>query len=369
MWHRIHALVIKELLALMRDPRERILIIVPPLIQLLIFSYAATFDLNHVRLAVYDQDGGSAARQLISDFTGSPNFELVRRLHSQHDITGLINDRNALMVLVVPQDFSRRLRNGLPTQVQVLLDGRNSNTAMIALNYARNIVNNFNDSWQRDHHLAKPPAALVTHAWFNVNLESRLFIVPGVIGVLLLVVVIMSTALSVAREREQGTFDQLLVTPLRPLEILIGKSMPGLIIGLFEATIVIGTAVWWFDVPLRGHLSTLYFGILLFLLSATGVGLMISSLAATLQQALLGGFMFLVPAVILSGFATPIGNMPQAVQYITLFNPLRYFMVVLRGVFLEGTPFSLLLNQFWPMALIGVCTLAFAGWLFRHRMY
>ncbi|MEJ2654297.1 MAG: ABC transporter permease, partial [Acidihalobacter sp.] len=184
MWHRIHALVIKELLALMRDPRERILIIVPPLIQLLIFSYAATFDLNHVRLAVYDQDGGSAARQLISDFTGSPNFELVRRLHSQHDITGLINDRNTLMVLVVPQDFSRRLRNGLPTQVQVLLDGRNSNTAMIALNYARNIVNNFNDSWQRDHHLAKPPAALVTHAWFNVNLESRLFIVPGVIGVL-----------------------------------------------------------------------------------------------------------------------------------------------------------------------------------------
>ena len=232
-----------------------------------------------------------------------------------------------------------------PPRCRCSLDGRNSNTAMIALNYARNIVNNFNDSWQRDHGLPKPPATLVTHAWFNANLESRLFIVPGVIGVLLLVVVIMSTAMSVAREREQGTFDQLLVTPLRPLEILIGKSMPGLIIGLFEATVVIGAAVWWFEVPLRGHLATLYFGILLFLLSAIGVGLMISSLAATLQQALLGGFMFLVPAVILSGFATPIGNMPQVVQYITLFNPLRYFMVVLRSVFLEGTPFALLVES------------------------
>lgn len=369
MWNRIHALVIKEMLALLRDPRERALIIVPPLLQLIIFSYAATFDLNHVRLAVFDQDGGAAAHQLIARFTGSPNFELVKRIHDQGQIAPLLDDRKALMVLVIDPDFSSRLRSGLPAKAQVILDGRNSNTALIALNYARNIIQGFNVAWQRAHGMSQPPAELVSRAWFNPNLESRLFIVPGVIGVLLLVVVIMSTALSVAREREQGTFDQLLVTPLRPVEILIGKSMPGLIIGLAEATLVIAVAVGWFDVPLRGHLATLYFGILLFLLSAIGVGLMISSLAATLQQALLGGFMFLVPAVILSGFATPISDMPPAVQYITLLNPLRYFMVVLRGVFLEGTPFSLLLDQFWPMALIGICTLAFAGWLFRHRMY
>jgi ABC-2 type transport system permease protein len=180
--------------------------------------------------------------------------------------------------------------------------------------------------------------------------------------------VMILTALSVAREREQGTFDQLLVTPLRPVEILIGKALPGFIIGLVEATVIILITVFWFDIPLRGSLAALYTGIMLFLLSAIGVGLMISSLALTQQQGLLGGFLFMVPAVILSGFSTPIANMPPAVQIITLLNPLRYFMVVLRGVFLEGTPFHLLVNQFWPMAVIGLTTLSAASWLFRHRM-
>jgi ABC-2 type transport system permease protein len=205
-------------------------------------------------------------------------------------------------------------------------------------------------------------------AWFNPNLQSRWFIVPGIVGLLSLVVVIVVTALSVAREREQGTFDQLLVTPLRPVEILLGKGLPGFIIGLVEATVIILVVVFWFEIPLRGSLGALYTGIMLFLLSAIGVGLMISSFAVTQQQGLLGGFLFLVPAVILSGFATPIANMPHMVQAITLFNPLRYFMVVLRGVFLEGTPLHLLINQFWPMAVIGLATLSLAGWLFRHRM-
>jgi drug efflux transport system permease protein len=175
--------------------------------------------------------------------------------------------------------------------------------------------------------------------------------------------------LSVAREREQGTFDQLLVTPLRPAEILLGKTLPGFIIGVGEATVIILAAVFWFRVPLLGSLLTLYTGILLFLLSGVGVGLMISSFAATQQQGLLGAFMFMVPGIILSGFASPIRNMPQLVQDITLLDPLRYFMVVLRGVFLEGTPFHLLIGQFWPMALIGLGALSIAGWLFRNRMY
>jgi ABC-2 type transport system permease protein len=173
----------------------------------------------------------------------------------------------------------------------------------------------------------------------------------------------------VAREREQGTFDQLLVTPMRPVEILIGKALPGFLIGVVEASFIILVAVFWFDIPLLGSLLTLYTGIVLFLLSAVGVGLMISALSVTQQQGMLGAFLFLVPAVILSGFATPIANMPALVQDLTLVNPMRYFMVILRGVFLEGTPFSLLIDQFWPMAVIGVVTLALAGWLFRHRMY
>jgi len=183
------------------------------------------------------------------------------------------------------------------------------------------------------------------------------------------VVTLLVTALSVAREREAGTFDQLLVTPLRPVEILIGKAIPGIIIGLLEATLIIVLMVILFDIPLRGSLGALYLGIVLFLLSAVGVGLMISAITVTQQQAVLGAFLFLVPAVILSGFSTPIANMPQVVQWLTYLDPLRYFLVIVRGVTLEGNSYALLINQYWPMAIIGVATLSLAGWLFRHRMY
>jgi len=269
----------------------------------------------------------------------------------------------------ISQRFSADLLAGNPARVQVIIDGRNSNTALIALGYLRTIVRDFNERWLERQGRPGPPARLEIRAWFNPNLQSRWFIVTGIIGLLTLLVTMLVTALSVAREREQGTFDQLLVTPLRPFEILIGKALPGFIIGLIEATLVILLSVYWFEIPLVGNLLTLYFGTALFLLSAVGVGLMISSLAVTQQQGLLGAFLFMVPAIILSGFATPIDNMPQAVQYLTLVNPLRYFMVILRGVFLEGTPFPLLLDQFWPMALISAVTMALAGWLFRNRLY
>jgi ABC-2 type transport system permease protein len=198
--------------------------------------------------------------------------------------------------------------------------------------------------------------------------RSRWFIVPGIVGLLTLVVTMLVTALSVAREREQGTFDQLLVTPYRPWEILIGKAIPGFVIGIAEATLIILVAVFWFQVPLLGSLAALYTGLILFLLSAIGVGLMISSLSVTQQQGLLGAFMFLVPSIILSGFATPILNMPPIVQKLTLINPMRYFMVIVRGVFLEGTPFHLLIDQFWPLALIGMVTLCIAD-AFQRRQF
>jgi ABC-2 type transport system permease protein len=189
------------------------------------------------------------------------------------------------------------------------------------------------------------------------------------VGLLTLVVTTLVTALSVAREREQGTFDQLLVTPFRPVEILIGKALPGFIIGFFEATLIIVLATLWFQVPLRGSLLTLYVGLFCFLLSTIGMGLMISSLAVTQQQGLLGAFLFLVPSITLSGFATPIANMPHWVQQITYLNPTRYLLVILRGVFLEGAPLPSLVHQFWPMAIIGIANLALAARLFRHRLY
>jgi ABC-2 type transport system permease protein len=274
------------------------------------------------------------------------------------------------MVLVhIGSTFSSDLERGDGGPVQVIVDGRNSNTAMIALNYVRSIVIRFNLDWAESHNLSKPPAQLVVRSWFNPNLESRWFIITGIVGLITLLVTMLVTALSIAREREQGTFDQLLVTPLRPVEILIGKAMPGIIIGLVESSIIITVAVLWFKIPLVGSLLALYTGILLFLMSAVGFGLLISSLAVTQQQGMLGAFLFMVPSILLSGFATPIANMPQIVQDFTLINPMRYFMIILRGVFLEGTPMSLLVHQYWPMALIGLVTLAFAGWLFRHRMY
>ena len=366
---RILALVLKEFLALLKDKRSRIVLIAPPLIQMVIFGYAATFDLKNVPFAVYNEDRGTASSELLAAFDGATSFSRVTQITHESEIAPLIDDRQVLMVVHVGQNFSANMLAGRSGALQVFVDGRNSNTAMLAINDAREIVDRYNRAWLADHGGSQPPAHLETRAWFNPNLESRWFFLPGIVGVITLLVTMLVTAMSVAREREQGTFDQLLVTPLRPVEILIGKALPGFIIGVSEASVIVLAAVLWFKVPLLGSLLTLYTGILLFLLSGVGVGLMISSFAATQQQGLLGAFMFMVPAIILSGFATPIRNMPQLVQYITLVDPLRYFLVVLRGVFLEGTPFQLLLDQFWPMALIGTVALGISGWLFRHRMY
>lgn len=369
MWHRILALVVKEFLTLFKDKQSRFVTIVPPLIQLVVFGYAASFDLNHVPYAVYDRDQGQAGRALMATFSGSPSFQLRHIVQRQDEIADLLDNREVLLVLQLEPQFSEKLAAGEPAQVQVLVDGRNSNTAQIALNYASTLIGSFNEQWIARHGLDAPPAHLVSRAWFNPNLESRWFFIPGLVGLLTLVVTMVVTSLSVAREREQGTFDQLLVTPLRPFEILIGKATPGFVVGLAEGSLVILLAQVWFGVPLVGELSVLYLGLVLFLLAAIGIGLAISSLAVTLQQALLGGFLFLVPAVILSGFATPIANMPWVVQMITLLDPLRYFLIVLRGVFLEGTPLSILVHQLWPLALIAGCTLSAAAWLFRHRLY
>ena len=364
----ILALARKEFLALLRDRRSRIVIIVPPIVQLFIFGFAASYDLDDIPVAVYDADGGGAARELLARIEGSPHFSVIQRIDSDAGVAPLIDDRQVLLVLRFGPRFSADMARGDPAPLQVIIDGRNSNTAMVALNYLRGVVLDFNRAWQREHGQTGPPAKLEMRAWYNENLQSQWFIVPGIVGSLMLVVTLLVTALSVAREREQGTFDQLLVTPLRPVELLVGKAIPGVVIGLLEATLIIVLMVAFFEVPLRGSIPALYLGILLFLLATVGVGLMISSIALTQQQAILGAFLFIVPAVILSGFTTPIANMPEVVQWLTVVDPLRYFLVIVRGVTLEGDGFALLFDQFWPMVIIAMVCLAAAGWLFRHRM-
>ncbi|HVB80260.1 MAG TPA: ABC transporter permease [Candidatus Binataceae bacterium] len=369
MWHRVFALVTKELLAVFKDVKSRIVLIVPPLLQLVVFGYAATYDLNHVPFAVYNEDPSQPSRELVARFEGAPAFQEIARIHNNAEIAPLINERKALMVLHIDRRFSRDLLRGIPGPIEIILDGRNSNTALLAAGYANTILSDFNSWWAARHGGVEPPARLDIRARFNENLESRWFIVPAIVALLTQVVALLVTALSVAREREAGTFDQLLVTPMRPIDILIGKSIPGLLIGVVEATFIITVGVLWFEVPLRGGFVALYLGLFLFLLSVIGVGLMVSSLSVTQQQALLGTFLFMVPSVILSGFATPIANMPLLVQYLTYLNPMRYFLIVVRGVFLEGSSSYSLTPQYWPMLLIGVATLAMAGWLFRRRLY
>lgn len=366
---RLLALIVKEFLALLKDPKSRTVLIGPPLIQLVVFGYAASFELKDIPYAVYNEDQGAISRTFEAAFTGAPTFRRVATLHAENEIAPLIDSRQALLVIHISQRFSARQLAGDSATVQIIVDGRNSNTAMIALNYARSIVNQYNENWLKAHGQSGLPAHLEARAWFNPNLESRWFFVPGIIGMLSLITTILVTAMTVAREREQGTFDQLLVTPLRPAEIMLGKALPGFLIGLVQGTVILLIATLWFKVPLLGSLPALYCGLALFLLSGVGAGLLISSLAVTQQQGLLGAFLFMVPAIILSGFATPIANMPAAVQAITRIDPLRYFLIILRKVFLEGAGFDILLGQLWPMALIGITTLALASWLFRHRMY
>lgn len=368
MGRRIWALVVKEFLALLRDKASRVVLIGPPLIQLIVFGYAATFNIRHIPYAVYNQDQGDISRQLLARFQGSPFFRQVRVLQAEREIAPVIDNKNALLVIHIGRHFSQDLLEHLPTPVQIIIDGRNSNTASLALNDINSVVQSFDAGWAASHGWRAPPSHLVIRAWFNPDLLSRWFIVPGIVGVLTLLVAMLTTGLSIARERENGTFDQLLVTPMRPFEILLGKSIPGFIIGVLEATLIVVAAVFWFGVPFTGSLIALYLGIFVFLFSAIGIGLMISSFAVTQQQGTLGVFLFMVPAIILSGFTTPIANMPVAVQYLTYLNPMRYFLVILRGVFLEGDGVGILWSQYGPLVLIGFCSMAAASWFFRHRL-
>ncbi len=365
---RILALTRKELLAVLKDRRSRMSLLVPPVVQALIFGYAATYDLNHVPYAVLDQDRSASSRELLAGLDGSGIFERVADLHRASDLASYIDARRALLVVQIAPDFERRLLAGAGADVQVIADGRNSNTAGTALGYLSSIVEQFNTAWRSAHALAAAPVEVVSRAWYNPNLETRWNMIPGMIGTLTLIQTMMLTAMSVAREREQGTFDQLLVTPFRPYEIMAGKALPSMLVGTIQATGVLLVAQLWFRIPFAGSYLTLYTGLLLFLLAAIGIGLLVSSVAATMQQAMLYSMLLIMPFSLLSGLTTPLSNMPLSLQYFTAINPLRYAIDIARRVYLEGIGLDLLWSDLWPLALISAVTLAAASWMFSHRM-
>ncbi len=365
---RILALTRKELLAMLKDPRSRYTIFIPPMIQCLIYGYVATYDLNDVPYAVLDQDRSATSRELLMALDGSRVFRRVADLNHLVELKACIDERRALLAIHIDQNFERRLEMGLPADVQVLADGRNSNTAGTATGYVAAVVESFNAQWRAAHGRGQPPVRTTTQAWFNPNLETRWNMIPSLIGTLTLIQVLLLTAMSVAREREQGTFDQLLVTPFRPAEIMAGKALPSLLIGTAQATTVLLVAQLWFHIPFAGSFATLYTGLWLFLLAAVGIGLFLSSLVATMQQAMLYSFLTMVPFALLSGLTTPLSSMPDVVQAFTRINPLRYAIDVTQRVYLEGVGLDQLFPDLWPLALIAAVTLSAASWMFRHRL-
>jgi len=355
MWQRIFALVLKELTSLWQDPKMRAVLLVPPLVQVIIFAYAATFEVSHVPLAIWNEDNGAASAELVRRFASSSAFRVAAVPDHPAAAAALLDAKDVVAVLHVPQDFSARVLAAQPATVQVLLDARRSNTALLVNGYAAAIVQGFALEQQLLH---TAPLTLEVRDWFNPTLDPQWFILPGLVAVLSLIMSMLVSSLSLARERELGTFEQLLVTPLRPLEIMIGKAVPAAIVGLLEAHIVIAAAMLWFRLPFAGSVALLEAALLVYMLAGVGVGLAISSFARTQQQSILGVFVYAAPAIVLSGFASPVENMPMAVEWLSRLDPVRWMLVVARGVFLQDMPAAVAWQAIWPMAVIAAVLLA-----------
>lgn len=365
---RIAALVRKELLAILSDGSTRIILVMPAIMQTLIFGYAATFDLNRVPYAVLDSSRGPNSAALLARIDSTALFERVANLDAVPQIAPLVDQGKVLLVLHIPQRLEASLAAGETVPLQLILDARNSTTAGTASAYLGTIVESFNAERRARAGLAAAPLRIETRAWFNPQLQTRWNFVPALIAALSMLQTLMLTALSVAREREQGTFDQLLVTPLSPPEIMAGKALPPLLIGLVQATLVLGVALAWFRIPMAGSLAALYVGLVSFMLAGVGIGLAISALSATMQQAMFFAFVLLLPMMLLSGLATPVANMAPALQLATWLNPLRFGIDFVRRVYLEGVGLDVLWPDLVPMLAMAAATLPLAAWLFRNRL-
>lgn len=365
---RLKQMLIKEFIQVFRDKRTRLVLFVPPIIQMLIFGYAATFEIYHVPTVVLDYDHSQESRELISRFTSSPYFDVQRQLTDHRQMGDLIDRGQATVGLEINAGFAQNLRKGQTAPLQVIVDATNSNTALIASGYVNQIALGFAADYQRDRiyrispqMIEKIPSVrLEARPWYNPDLRSRWFFVPGIVGSLTLVLVVNLTAFAVVREREIGTLEQIMVTPIRPAEFILGKTLPFFLIGLFDVSLIAVVGTLWFQVPFRGEIVVLFTGAILFLLCMLGVGLLISTVSATQQQAMVTSFFFIMPAITFSGFGFPISTMPHWLQYLTYLSPLRYFLIVLRGTYLKGVGLDILWPQMAAMAALGIGLLAVA---------
>ncbi|MDM0113227.1 ABC transporter permease [Variovorax sp. J22R133] len=366
--HRVINLCRKELLAVLKDPASRVILIVPAIMQSLLFGYAATYDLSRIDYALLDQSHSAASTALVARLDGTGVFHRAASLRTQADIADPIDSGRALVVIGIGSRFEQQLEAGQNASIQVIVDARNSNTAGSALGYVSQVVTAFNDEWRERHGGGRPPVTVESRAWYNPNLTTRWNFMPGMIAALSMIQTLLLTALSVAREREQGTFDQLLVTPLSPTEIMIGKAIPPVLIGLVQSTLVLLVTALWFRVPMAGSLVTLYAGLVFFTVASVGIGLSISAVSANMQQAMLYTFVLIMPMMLLSGLTTPVSNMPAALQFATLANPLRFAIDLVQRVYLEGVGMATVWPNLIPLVVIAAITLPLAAWLFRNRL-
>jgi len=360
---RLKQMLIKEFIQVFRDKRTRFILIGPPIIQMMVFGYAANYEIRHVPAVVLDLDHSQESRELVSRFTASPYFDVQSHLSDSRQLSDLIEQGKATAGLEIDAGFAQKLRSGQTAPLQVIVDATNSNTALIASGYISQIAQGFAQEVQKDriYRIAPqlievmPSVELAPRPWYNPDLKSRWFFVPGIIGSLTLVLVVTLTAFAVVREREIGTLEQIMVTPIRPAEFILGKTLPFFLIGIFDVTLIAVVGSLWFQVPFRGHVWVLATGAVLFILCMLGVGLLISTVSSTQQQAMVTSFFFIMPAITFSGFGFPISTMPHWMQLLSYAIPLRYFLIVIRGTYLKGAGMDIL----WPQ-MAAMAGLAFA---------
>ena len=362
---RLRAQMVKELLSILRDPRSRLVVFLPPLMQLFIFAFATTLEVRNADIAVHDRDAGRWSHEFVARVAAADFVNEVHTVHSRDELRALIDERKVIAAIDMGPDFSRDIAAGHPATVQVIVDGRRSNAGQITVAYLNTIAADVGAAARRDTRDATP---IVVRNWFNPNLIYRWFVVPALSGILVFFSGLMITALSIARERELGTFDQLLVSPTTTTEIIIAKAVPALAIGTVLGLLMIAAATFGFGVPLEGSFWLLLPSLELFILSVVGTGLMISSVCATQQQAILGTFAIGVPAVLMSGFATPVENMPTVLQWMAQGIPLTHFLILVEGTFLKAMPLSDIIANTWPLAVIALVTLSMAVIFVRSRL-
>jgi len=375
MFDRLRAMLIKEFIQVFRDPRMRIVLFVIPALQTVIFGYAVNMDVKNIPTAILDRDNSAESRDLVAVMSSSGYFKPVARI-DRYDEAGALLDRGTVRVaLVINHGFAADLRGGKATAVQVLLDGSDSNTAGVISGYLGRLAIAYNTRLQADYtarHPGLPPrigrVELVSRAWFNDNLESPPFYVPAVITNILFVITMLLSSLAIVREKEIGTIEQIIVTPIRKGEFILGKTLPFVLIGYIDVALISTVGALVFHVPVRGSLGLLFLATTLFLMSSLGLGLLISTVSQTQQQAMMSAFFIIFPAMLLSGFAFPIENMPEPAQWLTLLNPLRYYMVIIRGIFLKGIGLDILWPQLAALGGLGVVLLSLAVKRFRKTL-